>query len=240
MYKKICPICGKEFFCKKQRRITCSKSCGAKHNIQKNGCPFSNKEIQKKAKQTRIDKYGNPYYSNWDKAKQTNLERYGSTCSFGNKEVQRKATKTKLKLYGKDYFSNIAKNVDHSKINHSLISRKNRSDYKYQTKIEKRIYKELIKVFPDTIPQYYNEKEYPFVCDFYIPMLNLYIEFNGDAFHNKHPFDNTSEKDLQKLEDLKEKSKEKSIYNSIIEVWTKIDPYKRKIAKQNKLNYIEF
>lgn len=243
MLKKTCPICGKEFLCKKKTRITCSRSCGGKHNIRKNGSPFSKQEIQGKAKKTRLEKYGNDYYSNWEKAKRTNLKRYGSECTFGNKEIQRKATDTKLLLYGEDYFSNIAKNIDHSKIDYKSLQNKRKKSISKSpklSKIEQRVYNKLIEKFPDIISQYYNKEKYPFLCDFYIPSLDLYIEFNGDAFHNKHPFDNTNEKDLQKLEDLKEKSKEKPLYKSIIKVWTEIDPYKREIARQNSLNYIEF
>ena len=40
---------------------------------------------------------------NKEKTKQTNLEKYGTTCSLQNKEVKEKSTETKLKRYGTEH-----------------------------------------------------------------------------------------------------------------------------------------
>lgn len=47
-----------------------------------------------------------------------------------------------------------------------------------KTESENKIYSELIKIFPE-VKRQYKSKEYPFFCDFYIPSLDLYIEYNG-------------------------------------------------------------
>lgn len=101
--------------------------------------------------------------------------------------------------------------------------------------------------YSDCIRQYKSEL-YPFNCDFYIPSLNLYIEYNGSHYHHYHPFDINDDNDLNELNRLKEKAEnsnahkngKKSQYDNIIYTWTILDLKKRNIAQQNNLNYIEF
>ena len=101
--------------------------------------------------------------------------------------------------------------------------------------------------YSDCIRQYKSEL-YPFNCDFYIPSLDLYIEYNGSHYHHYHPFNENNEYDLNELNNLKEKAEnsnahkngKKSQYDNIIYTWTILDLKKRNIAQQNNLNYIEF
>ena len=101
--------------------------------------------------------------------------------------------------------------------------------------------------YSDCIRQYKSEL-YPFNCDFYIPSLNLYIEYNGSHYHHYHPFDINDDNDINELNRLKEKAEnsnahkngKKSQYDNIIYTWTILDLKKRNIAQQNNLNYIEF
>ena len=101
--------------------------------------------------------------------------------------------------------------------------------------------------YSDCIRQYKSEL-YPFNCDFYIPSLDLYIEYNGSHYHHYHPFNENNEYDLNELNNLKEKANnsnahkngKKSQYDNIIYTWTILDLKKRNIAQQNNLNYIEF
>lgn len=53
----------------------------------------------------------------------------------------------------------------------------------------------------------------------YVPELDLFIEYNGFCTHNNHKFDVNLKEDIN--------------------TWTKRDPLKRKIAKENKLNFKE-
>ena len=79
---------------------------------------------------------------------------------------------------------------------------------------------------------------YPFNCDFYIPSLNLYIEYNGSHYHHYHPFDINDDNDINELNRLKEKAEnsnahkngKKSQYDNIIYTWTILDLKKRNIA----------
>lgn len=101
--------------------------------------------------------------------------------------------------------------------------------------------------YSDCIRQYKSEL-YPFNCDFYIPSLDLYIEYNGSHYHHYHPFDINDDNDINELNRLKEKAEnsnahkngKKSQYDNIIYTWTILDLKKRNIAQQNNLNYIEF
>lgn len=101
--------------------------------------------------------------------------------------------------------------------------------------------------YSDCIRQYKSEL-YPFNCDFYIPSLDLYIEYNGSHYHHYHPFDINDNNDINELNRLKEKAEnsnahkngKKSQYDNIIYTWTILDLKKRNIAQQNNLNYIEF
>ena len=101
--------------------------------------------------------------------------------------------------------------------------------------------------YSDCIRQY-KSKLYPFNCDFYIPSLDLYIEYNGSHYHHYHPFDINDDNDINELNRLKEKANnsnahkngKKSQYDNIIYTWTILDVKKRNIAQQNNLNYIEF
>lgn len=107
---------------------------------------------------------------------------------------------------------------------------------------------ELLKQkYSDCIRQYKSDL-YPFNCDFYIPSLDLYIEYNGSHYHHYHPFDINDDNDINELNRLKEKAEnsnahkngKKSQYDNIIYTWTILDAKKRNIAQQNNLNYIEF
>ena len=84
----------------------------------------------------------------------------------------------------------------------------------------------------------YKSEEYPFSCDFYIPEINLYIEFQGNWTHGKQPYDANDTRCQEKLE--KWKSKNKKYYENAIYTWTDLDARKRKIAKENNLNWLEF
>ena len=101
--------------------------------------------------------------------------------------------------------------------------------------------------YSDCIRQYKSDL-YPYNCDFYIPSLDLYIEYNGSHYHHYHPFDINDDNDINELNRLKEKAEnsnahkngKKSQYDNIIYTWTILDLKKRNIAQQNNLNYIEF
>ena len=81
--------------------------------------------------------------------------------------------------------------------------------------------------------------EYPFLCDCYIPAIDLYMEFNYHWTHENIPFEDNSE--CRKILDKWQiKADTSDYYVNAIETWTIRDPLKRQTAKENKLNWIEF
>ena len=106
------------------------------------------------------------------------------------------------------------------------------------TKPEQEIYAVLSKKF-NNIQREYKSKEYPFSCDFYIPDLDLYIEYNGYWTHGGKKYEGTKE-DLEKINDWRIKSKTNPQYLNAINTWTKRDISKFNIAEQNNLNYLVF
>lgn len=71
----------------------CLKKYGV-DNISK--LPQTIQNIQR----TKEERYGDKNYHNIEKAKETNLNRYGCECSLGNKEVRNKAIETLFSRYG--------------------------------------------------------------------------------------------------------------------------------------------
>ena len=88
--------------------------------------------------------------------------------------------------------------------------------------------------------QYRDKLRYPFLCDFYIPKLDLFIELNHFKSHNGHLFDKNNEDDINTLQLLQEKAKTSKFYENMINVWTIKDPLKFETAKKNNLNYLAF
>ena len=115
-----------------------------------------------------------------------------------------------------------------------------------KSKEEDKIFMFLTQKFKTVIRQYRSDV-YPFACDFYIPEIDLYIEYQGFWTHGKEVYNENNPQHLKIIQEWQQKSQEinfkkkyKDLYKNAIYIWTKKDPMKRKIAKENKLNWIEF
>lgn len=200
--------------------------------------PFQSEEVKEKIKQTNLERYNSEYSFQSkeikDKIKNTKEERYGNS-NYNNTE---KARKTNLKKYGVDC---ILKREDVVKLKNSEENKKKQYNTKKKnntfntSKIEQELEIELRKIFPKLKTQY-KSKNYPFHCDYYIPELDLYIEYNGTWTHGFHFFDKDNQEDLDKLE--KWKNKNSKYYNSAIKTWTQRDILKLETAIKNHLNYV--
>lgn len=83
------------------------------------------------------------------------------------------------------------------------INETKRKNHTFNTsKIENKLYKEIKLIFPSVIAQYNKDDRYPWNCDFYIPELDMFIEFQGSWTHGKHPFDYNSEEDQEILKKM--------------------------------------
>lgn len=152
----------------------------------------------------------NPFQvdKNKEKIRNTCIERYGVVSPNKNRRILNKGLETK-------------------KRNHTVNT----------SRPENEIYEKLLTKFKRVYRQY-KSNEYPFLCDFYIGDLDLYIEYQGNWTHGTHPFDSNSIEDMIIVDAWNKKASR--YYESAIDVWTKRDPLKRKTAKDNNLNWIEF
>ena len=201
----------------------------AQTNLEKYGSisPFGNREIQEKAAKTILKKYGvdHPTRSKEirEKIQQTCKEKYGSITPFGNKEIQKKIA------------SQYSLGTPQQKCNET----KHKNNSFNTSEDEEQIYKLLIEKFgPDNIIRQYKSELYPYPCDFYIKSLDLYIEYQGSWVHGQQAYDPSNTIHQKLLE--KWKSKETEYFNYAIKIWSQRDPEKRKIAKENNLNWKEF
>lgn len=213
-------------------------------NLEKYGVEYvsRSKEIRAKANKTNLEKYGaeNVYASEYGKRKikETNLEKYGYEHATSSPIIQEKVNKTCREKYGGRWCASqeiLEKTLETQKKNKTLNT----------SKIEKELGIELRKIFPDLKTQYKSE-DYPFMCDFYVPSLDLYIEYNGFITHNRRFFDKNNREDVEELnryilrsKELKKKNGNKTTrYDILIEVWTYRDLLKLETAIKNNLNYV--
>lgn len=192
-----------------------------------------------RVKETLKYKYGDEHYNNREKMKNTCLKRYGKYY-VQTQEFKDKARLTCLKKYGKEFSTQVQEKIKKG----YETKKKNRT---LTTSKPEQIIKTYLSLKFINIEYQYRSKEYPFACDFYIPSKNLYIEYQGYEGHGKKPYDSNNPKHIQQLLIWKQKAKEKeklsnkkSKYSRYIEVWTVRDPLKRKTAKDNGLNWLEF
>ena len=201
--------------------------------------------FREKSKQTCLEKYGVESIGKvkeiQDKAKNTVLERYGTENPFSSHEVQKKIRHTMIEKYGVEY---PCQSPELQKKIHETMKKNN--SYR-KSKPEELIF-QLLQVKFENVDRQHREDRYPYLCDFYIPELDLFIEYQGHQAHGPHPFNPKSKEDMKRLKLWQERAKEKlkggngrtTQYTGYIRQWTKTDPKKREIAKKNGLNWIEF
>lgn len=239
--------------------------------------PFQIEEVKEKIKQTNLEKYGKEHVNTFgsEEFKYNMLKKYGTENASCNQEIknkirlthinktkeeraiiQEKVKNTNKHKYGAIYYSQSEEFKKLINSNEFKIQAKTREKKKYLTKKknnsfhiskpEKIILDILLSIFPNTQHEYISE-EYPFSCDFYIPELSLYIEYQDTWTHGNEPYNENNEKHKEILNkwktkgnELNWKNKPKNMYINAIEVWTKLDVKKRNWAKENNLNWIEF
>lgn len=197
----------------------------------KESSPIDWNNVIYKTKQTNSERYGVTSVLQSDKAKSlarvAMQDRYGVDYPFQSKDIIKKANSTMHKRYGPDWETVVEKMIETKRKNHT-----------FNTSIpEDESFTILKERYPDTVTQYKDDR-YPFVCDFYIPSLDLFIECNYHWTHGGHPYNEYNDDDNHMLESWKRKNTE--YYDNAIRTWTVRDTTKRNTAKQNKLKYIEF
>jgi len=234
-------------------------------NLKKYGfiTPAKNKDVINKIKSTNLERYGvefplqsrrihektiesglskGSYLIGSQKTQETCLKKYGKrnngdkisksllARNLSDKIASVKAREiTKLSRYGNKNYNN------HEKAIKTKI--KNHTNGASVSKFETKMIEYLRQTYPDySIFTQYKEDRYPFDCDCYVKDLDLFIEFQGSYYHNKRPFEGTEE-DLIEYEKLSNSGIQKS---RIANVWRYKDTEKRKVAKDNNLNFLEY
>lgn len=215
------------------------KEKGRQTNLKIRGVDNAAKDEKVKAKTRRTCKveYGFDFACQSEEVKnkieETNLRIYGHTCSLLNEKVKQKKEDTCIKRYGH------ACSYKNEEVKRKGIETKRRNGTFNTSKPEITIRDALLKKF-NVVECQYRSDDYPFLCDFYLPEIDLYIEFQGLWTHGFRPFDSQDTQCLSQLNLWREKAKKSNFYKNAIHVWTVTDPLKRETAKENGLNWIEF
>lgn len=153
------------------------------------------------------------------------------------KEIVSKTHKNKTP-WNKGLTYSLSKDVVHQmkikenetkKLNHSYIT----------SKIEDKVYQTLLScIDKELIFRQHLTEKYSFNSDFYISILDLYIEINGNWTHGFMPYTESNEDCIKQLNEWIERSKESDYYKNALYTWTDLDVRKRQTALRNKLNYI--
>lgn len=192
-----------------------------------------NKDLYLKMRRdTNLKRYGVENYTNNEKRKKTCLKKYGVETPLESAKIREKIKETNIEKYGTEHPSQLPE------IQQKIIETKKKNHTFNTSKSEEILYSKLVKKFgeSDIIRQYKSEK-YPFLCDFYIKSLDLYIELQGFFTHGTEPFNPKNIEHIRKA--LKWKKSSSNQYKCALKVWTITDPLKRRMAKENNLNYIE-
>ena len=238
---------GTEFFYQSNHFKEKSKqTCLEKYGVTNGG---GSKQALEKMKETNLKRRGVEYvFQDKDireKMRESLIKKYGVDHNLKSKEIQEIIKQTNLKLYGcENPMQNeaiIQKGIDTKRKNHTFNV----------SKPEEELYLYIKEKIPSVIRQYQDyryswsdklNRIHHYLCDFYIPELDLFIEFNGFPCHGPHSYNSDSKEDQELVEKwkLRYKKGKHPLYKRMINGWTISDVKKRKIAKENNLNYYEF
>jgi len=257
---KGCPICAKT-----KRENTMLERYGTKYansspiiqaktkenNLSKYGVdhPMKLKENIDKAKATNLDKFGTewPLQSQevLNRMFQSNVKKYGVTSPMMLDNFKEKSLNNLISSNLKKYGVNFPMSLEYPLPGESLtpkqkvIETKRKNNTFNTSRPEDEFEKTLVEKFSEVYRNYNKDPRYPFMCDFYIPSNDLFIELNLHWTHGGKWFNPSHNEDVIKLEKWKEKSNSGSkYYANAIKVWTERDVSKRNTAKKNNLNYI--
>ena len=93
--RPVCKLCGKTVSFRGTNKGY-SQYCGYQ-------CVYASKDVTEKAKQTRLEKYGDPNYNNREKHKVTCLEKYGVENPFASDTCKQKIKQILIDRYGVEY-----------------------------------------------------------------------------------------------------------------------------------------
>jgi hypothetical protein len=175
------------------------------------------------AQRRRAEQHGKEWA---EKARQTNIERYGVPSPNMREESRRE----------------VSKRMSSARVQQQSLATKKRNGTLATSSSEDAVY-ELLCDYTNqhgmtVVRQYRDEKRYPFAVDFYIPERDLFIELNGSWSHGGHWYEVDREMDQKTVQTWLRKGKKSKYYRVALETWTKRDVRKREAARQAELNYV--
>lgn len=226
-------------------KLTSIKNLKKQKSLEKYGTitPLQNENIKKKIVKTNRKNLGVDYPMQSEevknKSRQTCLKKYGVETILEDKHFREIGKQTCLKKYSVEH----AMKLKETQIK-AILTKQQNGSLKF-SKEEESIYKCLCTKFKE-VKRNYKSKEYPFHCDFYIPEIDTYIEYQGYWSHGKYsntkiygPYNPNNPEHLLLIKTWKEKF-DKNTFKRAFNVWTISDPLKRETAKKNNLKWLEF
>lgn len=203
------------------------------------GSPMCDPAVKAKAEAAMAEAYGVRHAAQSERIqeaiKSTCLEKYGVERPAQSEQVQAAMRKTCKEHYGVEHSMQsgiVVDKVFRTKAEHGTFS---------SSSPEEAAYRMLRDRFgADGVKRQYKSEEYPFACDFYVEVLDLYIEMNISWTHGGHFFCFDDEQDLAVLRTWKAKAESSKFYRNAIDTWTVRDVMKRQAAAEHGLNYLVF
>ena len=177
----------------------------------------------REAQRQRAEQYGKQWA---EKARQTNIERYGFPSWTMGDEARRE----------------ISKRMSSTRVQRQSLATKKRNATLATSFSEDALY-ELLVEYADkhgmtVVRQHRDEKRYPFAVDFYIPERDLFIELNGSWSHGGHWYEVDREMDQKTVQTWRKKGEKSQYYLNALGTWTERDVRKRAAARAAHLNYV--
>ena len=177
----------------------------------------------REAQRQRAEQYGKQWA---EKARQTNIERYGFPSWTMGDEARRE----------------ISKRMSSARVQRQSLATKKRNATLATSSPEDALY-ELLVEYADqhgmtVVRQYRDEERYPFAVDFYIPERDLFIELNGSWSHGGHWYESDREMDQKTVQTWRKKGEKSQYYLNALGTWTERDVRKREAARDAQLNYV--
>lgn len=270
----VCPVCRsapKKGICNSGKNgkykgetcgsLECQTELRKRTNMEKGGntCALHRSDVKSKVEASFQQNWGVSNAGQSEKIrnkwKQTNREKTGYDFQFQNPSIRKKIKETCIEKYGAPNVmcaeSSMRKEID-KKLNSGATVRKRRETMKTRGVIgcksssEDNLYRMLIEYFPE-VERQYGDDRYNFKCDFYVPINDLFIEYQGYFCHGSRPY-NTKDpvcrflvKKWEHRASLKyKKGKHAPFYSNAIKIYTELDVRKRNTARNNSLNWKEF
>lgn len=217
---------GNESYCKTE---ACKENNLKKYGVQ---WPMQVEEILQVAQSARLESFNQKYGVDWP----MEVEEFKI-------EAEENRNQKMLKDYGTKYPMQIQIPTHGSNLTpkQKAFETKRKNGTLNSSKPEDDLENVLKEHFGVVYRNYNKDYRYPFLCDFYIPSEDLFIELNLHWTHGGHEFNINNIEDLKTLEKWHQKAHQGSkYYSNAIKVWTERDKTKLQTARNNNINYLVF